>query len=78
LRPAALITGSTDGIGLTTAKNLAAKGYDVVIHGRDASRVEQAAKAVRSVVENRSNEAGSRESPDFDSPTSGYLHGRRV
>jgi NAD(P)-dependent dehydrogenase (short-subunit alcohol dehydrogenase family) len=59
LRPAALITGSTDGIGLTTAKNLAAKGYDVVIHGRDASRVEQAAKAVRSFFGNRSNDPGS-------------------
>jgi NAD(P)-dependent dehydrogenase (short-subunit alcohol dehydrogenase family) len=59
LRPTALITGSTDGIGLTTAKNLAAKGYDVIIHGRDASRVEQAAKAVRSFVENRSNDPGS-------------------
>lgn len=56
LRPAALVTGSTDGIGLTTAKNLAAKGYDVIIHGRDASRVEQAAKAVRSAVENPSND----------------------
>jgi NAD(P)-dependent dehydrogenase (short-subunit alcohol dehydrogenase family) len=59
VRPAALITGSTDGIGLTTAKNLAAKGYDVVIHGRDATRVEQAAKRVRSFVENRSNDPGS-------------------
>jgi NAD(P)-dependent dehydrogenase (short-subunit alcohol dehydrogenase family) len=59
LRPTALVTGSTDGIGLTTAKNLAAKGYDVIIHGRDASRVEQAAKAVRSLVENPSNDAGS-------------------
>jgi NAD(P)-dependent dehydrogenase (short-subunit alcohol dehydrogenase family) len=58
LRPTALITGSTDGIGLTTAKNLAAKGYDVIIHGRDASRVEQAAKAVRSFVESRSNDPG--------------------
>lgn len=60
LRPTALITGSTDGIGLTTAKNLAAKGgYDVIIHGRDASRVEQAAKAVRSFAKNHSNDPGS-------------------
>jgi NAD(P)-dependent dehydrogenase (short-subunit alcohol dehydrogenase family) len=56
LRPTALITGSTDGIGLTTAKNLAAKGYDVIIHGRDASRVEQAANAVRSFAEIHSDD----------------------
>lgn len=47
LRQAALVTGSTDGIGLTTAKNLAAQGYDVLIHGRDAKRVAQAQQAVQ-------------------------------
>jgi NAD(P)-dependent dehydrogenase (short-subunit alcohol dehydrogenase family) len=58
-RPAVLITVSSDGIGVTTAKNLAVKGYDIVIHGRDANRVEQAAKTVRSFVENCSNGPGS-------------------
>jgi NAD(P)-dependent dehydrogenase (short-subunit alcohol dehydrogenase family) len=43
---AILITGSTDGIGLTTAKNMALKGYDVLIHGRDEERIEKAKEAV--------------------------------
>jgi len=33
-----LITGSTDGVGRYVAKRLAAKGADVLIHGRDAAR----------------------------------------
>src|SRR4051794_23612049 len=33
-----LITGSTDGVGRYVAKQLAAKGADVLIHGRDAAR----------------------------------------
>lgn len=44
----ALVTGSTDGIGLTTAKNLALKGYNVILHGRDSSRIEKAKKVVES------------------------------
>jgi NAD(P)-dependent dehydrogenase (short-subunit alcohol dehydrogenase family) len=45
---AVLVTGSTDGIGITTAKHLAKKGYDVLIHGRDSQRIEAAVKAVQS------------------------------
>jgi 3-oxoacyl-[acyl-carrier protein] reductase len=37
-----LVTGSTAGIGLETARSLAAEGARVVINGRDADRVEQA------------------------------------
>jgi 3-oxoacyl-[acyl-carrier protein] reductase len=37
-----LVTGSTAGIGLETAKLLAAEGARVVVTGRDAERVEQA------------------------------------
>jgi NAD(P)-dependent dehydrogenase (short-subunit alcohol dehydrogenase family) len=51
-----LVTGSTDGIGLTTAKNLAAKGFDVLIHGRDTQRIQQAREAVESFVHHNSNE----------------------
>jgi NAD(P)-dependent dehydrogenase (short-subunit alcohol dehydrogenase family) len=43
----ALITGSTDGIGLTTAKNLAAKGYNVIIHGRNRQRISNAVEKVK-------------------------------
>src|SRR5919197_3214602 len=37
-----LVTGSTTGIGLETAKLLAAEGARVVVNGRDPQRVEQA------------------------------------
>jgi 3-oxoacyl-[acyl-carrier protein] reductase len=37
-----LVTGSTSGIGLETAKLLAAEGARVIVTGRDASRVEAA------------------------------------
>ncbi len=42
----ALVTGSTDGIGLTTAKNLASKGYNVIIHGRNSDRIKNAVNDV--------------------------------
>lgn len=37
-----LITGSTSGIGLETAKLLAADGHTVLLHGRSASKIEAA------------------------------------
>ena len=40
-----LITGSTDGIGLETAKMLAADGHETLLHGRNAAKL-QAATAV--------------------------------
>jgi gluconate 5-dehydrogenase len=39
----ALITGSSKGIGYALAKGLAAAGAEIVINGRDADRLEQAA-----------------------------------
>ncbi|SFR18604.1 SDR family NAD(P)-dependent oxidoreductase [Poseidonocella sedimentorum] len=41
-----LITGATDGIGLLTAKTLAADGHNVLLHGRSAEKLAAAAKAV--------------------------------
>ena len=41
-----LITGSTDGIGLLTAKTLAAKGHKLILHGRSASKLDAAANDV--------------------------------
>tara|TARA_R110002072_G_scaffold194662_1_gene352046 strand:+ start:1455 stop:2282 length:828 start_codon:yes stop_codon:yes gene_type:complete len=41
-----LITGSTDGIGLETAKRLAALGHSVLLHGRSSEKQAHAKKAV--------------------------------
>ena len=37
----ALVTGSTDGIGLHTAVKLALNEYKVCLHGRNPARLEQ-------------------------------------
>ena len=42
----ALITGSSDGIGLAIAKGLAAEGVGVLINGRHADKVDQACKSI--------------------------------
>ncbi|MEM8841713.1 MAG: SDR family NAD(P)-dependent oxidoreductase [Pseudomonadota bacterium] len=44
-----LITGSTDGIGLETAKRLAARGHSVLLHGRNAAKLAAAKEAVANV-----------------------------
>ena len=46
----ALVTGSSQGIGLTLARGLAQAGAAVVLNGRDAAKLEQAADALRSEV----------------------------
>ncbi|MDJ0832074.1 MAG: SDR family NAD(P)-dependent oxidoreductase [Gammaproteobacteria bacterium] len=38
-----LITGSTDGIGLATAKSLVADGHHVLLHGRNQNKLDQVA-----------------------------------
>ncbi|MEP2978232.1 MAG: SDR family NAD(P)-dependent oxidoreductase [Lentilitoribacter sp.] len=37
-----LITGSTDGIGLLTAKKLASAGHKILLHGRSATKLKSA------------------------------------
>jgi len=41
-----LITGGTDGIGLLTARTLAEGGHNVLLHGRNAAKLEKAADEV--------------------------------
>jgi len=41
-----LVTGSTDGIGLLTAKKLASEGHEVLLHGRNRSKLEAAAAEI--------------------------------
>lgn len=41
-----LITGSTDGIGLETAKMLVSEGHKVLLHGRNPAKLEAAAKSL--------------------------------
>lgn len=48
LMPTILITGGHSGIGFECVKQLAAQGFDIVLAGRDPSRLEQAAFALRS------------------------------
>ena len=57
-RPTALVTGSTDGIGVTTAKNLATKGYNVLVHGRSEKRIQAACQRIREFAEDHSSDAG--------------------
>lgn len=46
-----LITGSTDGIGLQTAKTLAAQGNTVLLHGRSPAKLASAAAELGGNVE---------------------------
>ena len=46
-----LITGSTDGIGLETAKMLVSQGHHVLIHGRNKTKLEQAEKTLFKITD---------------------------
>ncbi len=46
-----LITGATDGIGLETAKMLAEKGQNIIVHGRSKDKVE----SVKNILEEINN-----------------------
>jgi NAD(P)-dependent dehydrogenase (short-subunit alcohol dehydrogenase family) len=43
---AIFITGSADGLGQLAARRLVALGHDVVLHGRNGDRAQQALRAV--------------------------------
>ncbi len=47
-----LITGATDGIGLETAKQLAAGGHNLLLHGRNASKLEKVEQVISANSDN--------------------------
>ena len=49
-RRVAVITGASSGIGRAAAKLLAADGWSVIIHGRDAGRLDQARAEIAEVA----------------------------
>jgi NAD(P)-dependent dehydrogenase (short-subunit alcohol dehydrogenase family) len=48
--PLVLVTGSTDGIGLATARQLGQAGARVIVHGRNQPRVEAALATLRAAA----------------------------
>ncbi len=47
-----LVTGSTDGLGKSTARDLAATGATVLLHGRDPERGDAAVREIREETDN--------------------------
>jgi NAD(P)-dependent dehydrogenase (short-subunit alcohol dehydrogenase family) len=48
-----LVTGSTEGIGLETAKQLSSSGHTVLVHGRDAAKVSRVVEQLGSTGAHR-------------------------
>jgi NAD(P)-dependent dehydrogenase (short-subunit alcohol dehydrogenase family) len=51
-QPTLLVTGATDGLGRLVAAELAAGGAEVLLHGRDAGRLDRALEEIRDATGN--------------------------
>ena len=47
--PYAFITGATDGIGKSTAKELYARGFNLILHGRNEEKMKRVVEEVKAV-----------------------------
>lgn len=54
MKTTVLITGATDGIGKQTAIELASKGYNIIVHGRNEEKVNDAVEEVKKNAEDAS------------------------
>jgi short-subunit dehydrogenase len=52
-QPIILLTGSTDGIGKATARDLSSLGADVVLHGRNKQKGNEVRKELAKVTESQ-------------------------
>ncbi|KAK6220560.1 hypothetical protein LQW54_002005 [Pestalotiopsis sp. IQ-011] len=52
--PWALVTGASDGVGKAFAKELAANGFNVVLHGRNPEKLKRVASELRTTFARRS------------------------
>jgi 17beta-estradiol 17-dehydrogenase / very-long-chain 3-oxoacyl-CoA reductase len=48
-QPYALVTGATDGIGRSTAKELYARGFNLILHGRSEEKMKRVVEEVKAV-----------------------------
>lgn len=59
-----LVTGSTDGIGMATARELYVRGHHVIVHGRDQAKAKEAMQLIKSTPPSLENFHGSEEQVD--------------